>query len=240
MQLFFNGDIENKVKVDPRTKIIILIMISTFVFAGAGGDKEIMHIIRPTLVAIPLTLLLLNKNFKIVFFYGVMYVVFYMLQIYILKSINGLANFILLFSIGVFVRIMPGILSAYYLVTTTTISELVAAMQKVKLSEKIIIPLSVMFRFFPTVVNESKSVNDAMRMRGVYFGGKKTTKIMEYRLIPMITCSVKAGEELSASALCRGLGSPVKRTNICNIGFGVLDYLIIALCILLIIVCVLL
>ena len=49
--------------------------------------------------------------------------------------------------------------------------------------------------------------------------------MIEYRLIPMMTCSVKIGQELSAASLTRGLGGPGKRTNICRIGFGWCDYL---------------
>lgn len=54
--------------------------------------------------------------------------------------------------------------------------------------------------------------------------------MLEYRVVPLMTCSVKIGEELSAAALTRGLGAPVKRTNICRIGFHVQDAVIFALC----------
>ena len=77
-------------------------------------------------------------------------------------------------------------------------------MLRLHLSEKIIIPLSVMFRFFPTVMDEAASINAAMRMRGIYMGGKNVGKMLEYRLVPLMTCCVKIGEELSAAALTRG------------------------------------
>lgn len=80
-------------------------------------------------------------------------------------------------------------------------------------------PMSVMFRFFPTVAEEWSAIGDAMRMRGVRFGGGKVGAILEYRIVPMMICSVKIGEELSQAALTRGLGGPVKRTNICKLGF---------------------
>lgn len=48
-----------------------------------------------------------------------------------------------------------------------------------------------------------------MKMRGIKLGGKKSSKILEYKLIPMITCSVKIGEELSASAITRALALPL-------------------------------
>ena len=69
-----------------------------------------------------------------------------------------------------------------------------------------------------------------MRMRGIRFGGKKTVKMLEYRFVPMMICSIKIGEELSAAALTLGLGAPVHRTNICKIGFKALDIVLIAFC----------
>ncbi len=55
--------------------------------------------------------------------------------------------------------------------------------------------------------------------------------MLEYRLVPVIMCSVKIGEELNAAALTRGLGGPVKRTNICEIGFHVQDVFFLLLCV---------
>ena len=143
---------------------------------------------------------------------------------------TGAVNFILLFLCGFISRVLPGLAMGYYTVRTTTVSELVAAMQRIHLTEKLIIPLSVMFRFFPTVGEEYHAIGDAMRMRGIRFGGKKTVKMLEYRFVPMMICSIKIGEELSAAALTRGLGAPVRRTNICKIGFKALDIVLVAFC----------
>ena len=58
------------------------------------------------------------------------------------------------------------------------------AMLRLRLSEAIIIPMSVMFRFFPTVADEFSSINAAMRMRGIALGGGRAGKMLEYRMIP--------------------------------------------------------
>ena len=116
------------------------------------------------------------------------------------------------------------------MVTTTTVSEFVAAMERLHLPQQITIPMSVMFRFFPTVAEEWSAIGDAMRMRGVRFGGGKASAILEYRIVPMMICSVKIGEELSQAALTRGLGGPVKRTNICKLGFHVQDVIFLLIC----------
>ena len=119
----------------------------------------------------------------------------------------------------------------YITVRTTTVSEFVASMKKLHLPEQIIIPMSVIFRFFPTVVEGYNAIGDAMKMRGIRFGGGKASAMLEYRLVPVIMCSVKIGEELNAAALTRGLGGPVKRTNICEIGFHVQDVFFLLLCV---------
>ena len=49
-------------------------------------------------------------------------------------------------------------------------------------------------------------------------------------MIPLMTCAVKIGDELSAAALTRGLGGTVKRTNVCRIGFHVQDVIAIIFC----------
>ena len=103
-------------------------------------------------------------------------------------------------------------------------------MKRMHVSEKIIIPLSVIFRFFPTIGEENRAIADAMRMRGIRFGGKHPGRVLEYRLIPLMISIVKIGDELSAAALTRGLGAPVRRTDICKVGFHTQDFAMIVVC----------
>ena len=78
-------------------------------------------------------------------------------------------------------------------------SEFIGAMERMHLTEKIVIPLSVIFRFFPTVSEEYQAIRDAMKMRGIRFGGKNPFLMVEYRLVPLIVSVVKIGDELSAA-----------------------------------------
>ena len=90
---------------------------------------------------------------------------------------------------GTFCRFLPGFIIAYFVVTTTTVSEFMAGMERMHMPSKITIPLSVVFRFAPTVLEEAASINVAMKMHGIRFGGKKPSKIFVYRLLTLITCS---------------------------------------------------
>ncbi|UTR16546.1 energy-coupling factor transporter transmembrane protein EcfT [Salipaludibacillus sp. LMS25] len=195
-----------------------------------------MLLIRHVLIAIPLLFLFFAGKRKSVFIAISGYAFFYIIQVTYLGLTKGMLNYVLLFSIGFFIRILPSVMAAYYLFSTTTVSELVSAMERMRLSNHLIIPIIVMLRFFPVVIEEANAVSHAMRMRGIRFGGKHTSKLLEYRVIPMITCSVKVGEELSASALARGFGSPIKRTNTCDIGFRRVDFFVLLIAVITIIV----
>lgn len=178
----------------------------------------------------PAILLLTSKQCAKAVGYIAVFSVFYAVQIYVLPHLTGILNFLVLFTTGFFCRILPSVAIAAYAVKTTTVSELISGMERIHMPKEVTIPLTVMFRFFPTVFQESEAISDAMKMRGIKLGGKKSSKILEYKLIPMITCSVKIGEELSAAAITRGLGAPVKRTNICQLKFNFADVVLILFC----------
>ena len=101
-------------------------------------------------------------------------------------------------------------------------SEFVAAMERVRLPQRVIIPFAVVFRFFPTVLEEYRSICDAMRLRGVGWRSGPVA-LVEYRLVPLVAGMVKIGDELSAASVTRGLGGEAVRTSRCRIGFAAAD-----------------
>ncbi len=215
------------VSLDVRTKLLLLLALAIFITGGYSINKDWFKAYQLILTAIPFVLLSFERRFKIVLLYGALFLISLLLKVVFLQKTAGLLNALLLINAGIFVRLIPGVLAAIYLISTTTVSEFVAGLQKMKVSEKIIIPLSVVFRFFPTVIEENKSISSAMKMRGIRFGGSQMTKIFEYRIIPVITSSVKIGEELSISAITRGLGAPIKRTNICEMKISLYDLIML-------------
>ena len=214
--------------LDPRTKLFLLLTMAVFGLGGAGSDA--VNTVLPFLLLLPYPLLLLAGKWKWALFGVVAYVGSDLFMHFVSPHLSGVAAFIALGCCAILNRFLPSILMAAYLMTTTTVSEFTAAMQRMHVSEKITIPLSVMFRFFPTVADEANSISCAMRMRDIRLGGRNVAKAVEYRMVPLMTCCVRIGEELSAAALTRGLGGTVRRTNICEIGFRVQDWIALTLC----------
>ena len=203
---------------DPRTKLVLLLTITTLMFSTS--NTGIMNIVKPCLSLIPFVLILSERRFKTAGKYLLLYAVCFVLERIALTVLSGLLSFIVLAITSIMTRFAPGIMTGAWLISSTSVSE------------KIVIPMSVIFRFFPTISEEYQAIRDAMKMRGIRFGGKNPFLMVEYRLVPLMVSVVKIGDELSAAALTRGLGAPVKRTNVCQIGFHFQDVIAIMLCIL--------
>jgi len=211
--------------LDPRTKILVMLAVNLPAFTADSW------VVLALAAMIPLSLMLFCRKYSSFGICAVLYALSLLADVFLVDTTAGAVNVVITMVSGVVCRMMPGILMGYFLLTTTTVSEFVASMERWHIPKLIIIPLSVMFRFIPTIKEECTAINDAMRMRGISFGKTRggVVSLMEYRLVPLLISSVKIGDELSSSALTRGLGSPVKRTNICKIGFHAADMIYILL-----------
>ena len=204
---------ENKavIPTDPRTKLFLTVTVSTIMITGGTGG--FMNLVRPCLMACPIVFLLLSRKWGAAARFAVTYAILFALELTVLPLLTGTWNFILGAAVGIYTHMLPGFIMGYYLVSTTTVSEFVAAMEKMHIPQKIVIP---------TEKEEYAAIRDAMKMRGITTF-RSPMKMLEYRIVPLMISIAKIGEELSAAALTRGLGAPQKRTNICKIGFGPLD-----------------
>lgn len=209
--------------LDPRTKLILLVVVNTVMMGGVISGLGAL--IRPLLALIPLLLLLTERRWKAGALYAPLVLFASLGEAILVPSTTGLTNLLVIVATGIISRFLPSLVMGYYVITTTTVSELVAALERMKVPRGIVIPLVVMLRFLPTVVEEARAISDAMRLRGLSGAAVLRNPIaaIEYRIVPLIAGVVRIGEDLSAAALTRGLGAPVKRTNICRIGLGWID-----------------
>lgn len=222
--VMFRADIENRgLVLDPRTKLAVMITLVVFALGGTGSDIAAVRIGTVILSLLPVVLLFTAKQWKKAVIFGLLFAVIKAAELLLLPDLTGMALSTLGLCCMIFVRLMPSLIMGAYMLSSTTVSEFIAAMHHMHIPQQITIPLSVMFRFFPTVLEEFAAINTAMKMRDIRIGGRNAGKLIEYRLVPLMVCSVNIGSELSAAALTRGLGVRVKRTNICKIGFHVQD-----------------
>ncbi len=220
--------LELNFRIDSRTKIIILAILSFIVF----NDTPVYA--SGILVLIPFLCLFLSNYKKVALIYILVYIIAKFLQIYILPTATGILSVLLIAFSYTATRMLPILMMGYYTVSTTKVSEFIASMEKSNVPKDIIIPISVIFRYIPSVYEEIHSITDAMKMRGfglTFKSLKSPLKLIEFYMIPILISAVKTADELSAASLTRGLSNPQKRTHLVSVSFNEFDYLFISIAI---------
>ena len=216
--------------VDPRTKLFLLLTMNILLLSLEKGES--ISLLRFGAGFLPVLMLAVGGKYKIAVSYGVIYLGCHAVGFFWLPELTGFSAMFLGFVYSLGTRFAPGGMMGLYFLTTTRVNEFVLAMEKMHISQKIIIPLSVMFRFFPAVGEEASGISDAMRMRklGLRSFWYRPAAFLEYRMVPLMMSVVNIGEELSASALTRCLGQEKTRTSISDGGFGPFDLLLFLGC----------
>ena len=214
-----NAQEERLVVLDPRTKLYMLLLFNVIMFSSA---TESIAVILKTLLAALAFLILLNAGkTKVAWIYLALYVLSSHCE-WFLGYFSGMSvvGFLVRFFTVIFTRMMPGFMVAYAILSTTKVRAAYGAIKHP--SRRLWVAFAVDNLFLPTIAEEYRSIQDAMRLRGI---GLRCGPVamLEYRLVPLIVSVVKIGDELSAAAVTRGLGGDIPRTHYCRIGFGIWD-----------------
>ncbi len=211
-------------KLDPRTKIIILVLISFMVF------NEVPLYISGILVLVPFICLFFSNRIKLALGYILIYIVAKYVQAYFLPNATGIIAILLVMFSYTATRMLPILIMGYYTITTTKVSEFITSMEKCNIPKEISIPLSVIFRYIPSVYEEIKSITNAMKMRGFGLKSlKNPLKLIEFYMIPILVSAIKTADELSAASLTRGLSNPKSRTHLIEVKLNKIDYALVAI-----------
>lgn len=214
------------VRLDPRTKLYMILIVSAVVMMSA--TTPLLWTVRIIMTMIPLILLVAEKRYASAFRFTILYTIALVLTFcFLSEESTGILQSLLIGYCGIAVQFLPALITAWYVVRTTKIDEFMSAMQRMHVPDGIAISLAVVMRFFPTIKEEYASITDAMKMRGIAFGGGRPSKMVEYRMIPLLFSCVNIGDELSAAAITRGLGGKVKRTSVEELRLRTFDWLLI-------------
>lgn len=217
---------KRQIYIDARTKIFLMLVMNIVLLNTKSGS--FLSGLRCVTGFLPGILFLTVRKYRTAGMYTAVYTGSYLIMEYVLPLTGGVMTLLLGFLASTGTRFLPGGMMGVYFFCSTRVNEFVASMERMRVPQKVIIPISVMFRFFPTVKEEAEGIRDAMRMRQLGFSRffLNPAGILEYRLVPLMISVVNIGEDLSASALTRCLGKEKDRTNISRCGFGGMDILL--------------
>lgn len=196
--------------LDVRTKLLLLLFSSVAVFLFYSFWLETLLIALLTVIQF-----LQRRRISDLRLPGI-YIVFVLLQKFLLPVLPDTLMMMLAFFVVSFRRLFPCMMSGLLLITTTTVAELMSGLERLRMPRQIIIPLAVTLRYLPAVKEELGHIRDAMKMRetigrqGNIFS--RTIKHLEEYYVPLLVSAAQISEELSAAAITRGIENPVKRT----------------------------
>ena len=208
-----------KLVLDPRTKLFLVLCMGLSIALPVPMYVEAVNI---TFFA---CLFFLNGQaktaVKLLLFFGVLAALSYVPQD------AGFLGGIVLPAAFMVRRFMLPIVAGKYLIDSTPIGLLMSALEKLKMPANIVITLSVMFRFFPTLGEEYRCIKNAMKMRGIGLNVLNVVlhplMTLEYVMVPLLSSASRIGDELAAAGHTKGVDAPGKKIRYKNARFGIAD-----------------
>ena len=212
---------------DLRTKLILLLGVNILIFLG----NSILY--ESFLTLLCLIVIISNGYVKSAFKYILFFTFSVAAEIIIANlEIHFLVNLIL-FVVAIIRKFLPCIIVGKWILSSTSSSLAVATLQKMRLPKDALIMISVIFRCFPTIKDEWSHINMAMRTRGISFSFynlvRRPVITIEYFFVPLFVSVIEIGDELSQSAIVRGLDAPAIKTSRHIIKMKIGDYMILTL-----------
>lgn len=200
-------------QLDPRTKILLLLVSNVLLFFG--GTKEVTYVYMAVLAMV----LLFSGCYKSILAFGVVGGILLGINFLIFPIAPKAITMLFSISVNYTLKMFPCLMSGVFLIATTSLHDVVLAMRKCHLPQKLIITLSVTIRYFPAIFEEIRHIHNAMKLRTIPVSEK-----MECFVVPFMMAASTTVEELSAAAITRGIENPAKKTSMIELRFGFIDY----------------
>ena len=190
---------DDPIRFDPRTKAFLILCINLLLFASGRFLYECILFLSALFFP------LISGCRKSVVHYLAAFTVMVFVDRIFLAGTESFISSLLSFIFVTLRKFLPCLIVGRWILMTTEVSECVAVMRKMKFPDSVIIPISVVFRYFPTIKEEWTAIRNAMKMRRIKIS-------FEHVIVPLLISAVNTSEELSAAALCRGLDNPNEHT----------------------------
>ena len=207
---------------DPRTKLFIII------FANIGLMLSLSFFYECLFVGVLLLFFFCLGEWKRGILYLLAFSFLAIVDYQLLFSVSHpVLSFLSFLVIGTR-RLLPTLMSASLAMSGTRISEWMAGLQRLRFPHQLIVPLTVLFRFFPMLFQDFKNIYKALRFRGIVTNPLEMLwhpmRSMEYIIIPILMSADNTALDLSATARMRGLGKGRAYTSIYPLKFRWSDY----------------
>lgn len=198
------------VRFDVRTKLLATLVIAQIIIYG--GMVPAYGYLKWIAILLPFFIVFLEGYYLSAVRYLCVYMCLYVIAMH-LSVHSAMATIFIILITGFLCQFLPSMYLATFLMKTTPVREFIASMKCMHMPDAIVIPISVMFRFIPSIGEEYQMIRRAMYMRSIA-SARNPIQMMEYRIVPLLMSVLNIGNELSMAAVARGLGANTKRTSV--------------------------
>ena len=110
-----------------------------------------------------------------------------------------------------------------FLIKTSDVGSIISSMDALKIPQVVSIPIAVMFRFFPSFIEEKNNIKMALKIRGI--NTKNPFKYLEYVAVPLLIISSNISDDISKAAETKAIANPVKKTRYIKVSIGAVDFI---------------
>ena len=86
-------------------------------------------------------------------------------------------------------------------------------------------PVMMIAYIFPTYKLEIRMIRESLKMRNINLKITEPLKFLEYWLVPVLMRMNLIAEEMTATAMTKGVESPMRRTSFYNVRMRIIDYI---------------
>lgn len=197
--------------LDPRSKLALLLVSNVFLFMRLGPVLEVAFI------GLVMVAYLTSGHLRAALRWLGIYLVLLGIDVFMVPIADRSPVLTVVAALASGIRIMvPCLITGAYAFTTTRPSEFAAALRRMRVPERWIIPVVVVIRYFPTLRHQCQDILDAMRLRGI--GGTPVAMLrhprasVEHILVPLLASAVSTAEDLSVACLTKGIENPGRHT----------------------------
>lgn len=213
-----------RIEFDPRTHLLLLLVTSV---ASLWADRGMLL----GIIGLMAAYLLVQGMYKSAVRFGVLAVLFFLVQAWSSGFERGLATFAAFFAfLGL--RLLPVLMAASALGKTPS-GKLIAALRTFRIPMGVLIAIAVGSRFLPVMRTEYEAIHMSARLRGLSAASPRNwlrpLSTFEYAIVPLLMRSLKIADELAASATVKGIDAPGKKTSLYRIAFGWRDAAVLSL-----------
>ncbi len=211
------------IKFNPLTLVILNIIFPVVIFLGKGVIYEIVCML------ISIVVLAIYKRYTQILKFIILYVslslVAYLISTCKIILITDLFGTL----VYIFLRMIPVMMISYILVKDIKSNELLSSFEQIHLPKKLMLSITVALRFFPTYKLEIKMIRESLKMRNISIKITEPLKYLEYWIVPVLMRMNLISEEMTATAMTKGVESPNRRTSFYNVKMKKVDYIFLSI-----------